>query len=474
MATTAFFAVQRWRQSNASQPIRSVAILPLTNLSGDPSQQYFADGMTEELTNELGQVTSLRVTSRTSTMSYKETKKNLLEIGRELNVDGIVEGSVEREGNRVRVTTQLIDARNDKRIWAHSYEREMTSVLGLEGDVARAIAEQIQIELTPQQQVRFSSTQRVNPEAVDLYLQAVQRFNTGNPKAAAELLHRSIEKDPGYAPAHVSLASAYGWMGEAGLMPYGQAFSFQKAEALKAIALDDSRAEPHLDLGFAALNQEWDWTTPAREFSRALELNPNSAPVLWANAYYMVRIGRANEAIREAKLALQLDPVSTDSYMNTGFIFYYAHQYDQALAQIQHAEGMHPDPTQLLFPMGVIDVEKGLYDEGIQEFKKIGDWPHALGHMGNAYARQGHAAEARGILPKLTEHIEKTGVGRYEIALVYAGLKDKDSAFDWLEKAYQVRDKGLTYLKIDPCLDPLRSDPRFQSLLQRVGFPTNK
>jgi len=471
LTVAVLFIVERSRQAVAAQPIRSIAILPLANFSGDPSQDYFADGMTEELTAELGQVNSLRVISRTSTMTYKGTKKTLPEIARELNVDGMIEGSIDREGNRVRITVQLIDSKTDQHIWAHTYDRDMTSVLQMQSDVARAIADQVQIELTPQVLAHFNRTQTVDPQAVELFLQAAQRLDRGNPKAAIDLLRQAIEKDPNYAPAHASLADAYGWMGEAGWMSYKEAFSLQKAEALKAIALDDSRPEPHLNLGIAAMNQSWDWATQSREFQRALQLNPNAANVHWAYANYLSRYGQPDQAVAEAKLALQLDPVSSRSFTNTAFVHYYARRYDQALVDMQQSAALHADSMEVLFPLGVIYVEKGLYDQGIEEFKKLGDVPHALGHMGNAYARQGRTAEARALLPKVEKHIEKSGVGRYEIALIYAGLKDNDNAFAWLEKAYDAHDKGLTYLKIDPGLDPLRSDPRFGSLMKRVGLP---
>ncbi len=293
LALAGSWSVLRWKNLFPNHQIRSIAILPLTNLSSDSAQEYFADGMTEELTSELGQVNSLRVISRTSTMTYKGTKKTLPEIAKELNVDGIVEGSVEREGNRVRVTIQLIDSSTDQHIWAHSYNRDMTSVLELQSDVAHAIADQIRIELSPQQQAHFNRTQHVNPEAVELYLQAVDRLNTGNPSTAIDLLRRAVEKDQNYAPAHASLANAYGWMGEAGWMSYTEAFSLQKSEALKAIALDDSRPEPHLELGIAAMNQSWDWATLSKELQRALELNSNAANVHWAYANYLDRLGRS-------------------------------------------------------------------------------------------------------------------------------------------------------------------------------------
>jgi TolB-like protein/Tfp pilus assembly protein PilF len=464
------FALKTWWGSSASAPIRSVAILPLVNLSGDPAQEYFADGMTEELISELGQVPALRVISRTSVMTYKGTKKTVPVIARELRVEGILEGSIIREGNKVRVIIQLIDSRTDQHIWAHTYERDMSSVLELQSEVAHAISDQVQIELTPQQQARLTRVRRTDPAALDLYLQGMQRLNSGNPADAIDLFHLAIKKDPDYAAAYAGLATAYGWMGEAGWISYAEAFAQQKAAAQKAIELDDSRPEPHLDLGFAAMNQDWDWATQRKEFRRAIELNPNSAAVHWAYANYLTRVGLASDSVAEAKLALQLDPVSSRSYMNFSFIYYYARHYDEALAQIERAIALHPDPMETAFPLSIIHVEKGQYDKAIQEFREMGNVPHGLGHLGNAYARSGLKAEARSVVPKLKEHVDKTGIGRYEIALIYAGLQENDKAFEWLESAYQVRDKGLTYLKIDPCLDPLRSDQRFVLLVQRVGI----
>lgn len=466
------FAGQTWKKTPAVEPIRSIAILPLINLSGDPNQDYFADGMTEELIAELGKVPKLRVTSRTSAMTYKGTKKTLPQIAHELGVDGIVEGSILRESNHVRITAQLIDSRTDEHVWAHSYERDMTGVLELQTEVARAVTDEIEVELTPQQQARFSVPRRVKPEAVDAYLQGTREMNFGNPRSALEYFRQAVEKDPDFAAAHAALSRAYGWMGEAGWMSYAEAFSEQKAEALKAIELDDSRPEPHLELGIVAMNQDWAWSVQKKEFQRALELNRNSAAVHWAYANYLSRVGLVNDALDEARLALEIDPASSHAYMSMSFIYYYARQYDEALVQIERAMAFRPDPAETLFPLSIIYVERNEFDKAIREFRKMGDLPHGLGHLGNAYARAGRKAEARAILPKLREHVAETGVGRYEIALIYAALKDHDQAFEWLERAYQVRDKGLTYLMVDPCLDPLRSDPRFHPLLQRIGFPT--
>jgi tetratricopeptide (TPR) repeat protein len=348
----------------------------------------------------------------------------------------------------------------------------MAGVLELQSDVARAITDEIRIEVTPQQQARFHRARPVNPQAIEAYLQGTQQISSGNPRGAIEYFRQAIEKEPDYPAAHAALSSAYGWMGEAGWMSYAEAFSQQKAEALKAIELDDSRPEPHLELGIAAMNQDWDWATQKKQFQRALELNANSAAVHWAYANYLSRVGLVNDAVDEGNLALRIDPVSSHSYMNISFIYYYARRYDQALAQIERAIALRPDPAETLFPLSIIFVEREEYEKAIQAFLKMGDVPHGLGHLGNAYARGGRKTEARAILPKLREHVDKTGIGRYEIALIYAGLRDNDQAFEWLERAYQVRDKGLTYLMVDPCLDPLRTDPRFNVLLKRVGFPT--
>jgi TolB-like protein/thioredoxin-like negative regulator of GroEL len=449
----------------------AIAVLPLQNLSGDPRQDYFADSLTEELIADLGQVSASRVISRTSVMTYKGTKKTLPQIARELGVDTVVEGSVLRQGNQVRITAQLIDARTDHHLWARSYVRDLNDVLTLQAEVARTIADQVRIAVTPEERARLARPRTVDPEAQEFYLQGMQALGTGNPGNAIGYFQQAIEKDPNYAQAHAALADSYGWMGEAGWMPYSEAFPREKAAALKAISLDEALPEGHVQLAHAAMNLDWDWATEGKEFKRALELNPSSAPVRWAYSNYLERMGRLPEAISQLQLALQLDPISSRAYHNTAFGYYYARQYDQALLQMQHAAALHHEPGELIFPLAVIYVEKGMYDEAIQQFQKLDDQPHALGHMGNAFARMGRAAEARQMIAALQKHVQDTGVGRYEIALVYAGLGEKDDAFAWLEKSFAVRDKGLTYLKIDPCLDPLRSDSRFQDLVRRVGLP---
>ena len=455
-----FAGFEKWTSdSHARQGIRSIAILPLKNLSGDPGQEFFADGMTEELINDLGQVSTLRVISLTSAMSYKGTKKKLPEIARELAVDGVVEGSVEREGNQVRISAQLIDARADRPIWAHTYVRGTTSVLDLQGEVAKAIADEIRITVTPQEKARLARGRPIDPEAQDSYLHGMLGLDADDCKSAIEYFNQALAKDPNYAQAHAALANCYGRLGESGQMAYKDAFSRQKSEATRAIELDDSLPEGHAELANTAMTLDWDWAAAATEFHRALELNPSSAPTHDRYAMYLARKGEFPEAIAEIREGMKLDPVSGRSYKEAASIYYFSRQFDKALALDQDS-----------FQLGRVDVEKGMYAQSIRNFLRAGDNPHNWGHLGNAYARSGQVDSARKYISRLKANVRRNGVGRYEIALIYAGLSDKNEAFQWLEESYRAHDVGLTYLKIDPCLAGLRSDARYNSLLRRVGL----
>ena len=471
IASLAYLAFRKWSADFSSrQGIRSIAILPLKNLSGDPTQDYFADGMTEELINDLGQVSTLRVISLTSSMSYKGTKKALPEIARELSVGGVVEGSVQREGNQVRISAQLIDARADRPIWAHTYVRDMTSVLALQGEVAQAIADEISTKVTPQEQARLARQGSIDPQAQDFYLHGMIQLDADDCKSAIGNFNQAVARNPGYAQAHAALANCYGRLGESGHMAYKDAFTRQKAEATRAVELDESLPEGHAELANTAMTLDWDWTAAATEFHRALELNPNSAIVHQKYAFYLVRTGQPREALAEVERGVDLDPVSGRSFHFEGFIDYFSRQYDQALSLVKTVRGLDINPPDWSFLLGDVYAEKGMYSESIAEFLKSGNGPDSLGHLGNAYARAGQAAAARKTIAELEADVAKDGIGRYEIALVYTGLGDKQNAFKWLEEAYNAHDVGLVYLKVDPCLDPLRSDPRFDDLLRRVGL----
>jgi TolB-like protein/thioredoxin-like negative regulator of GroEL len=471
LAAMGYLGFKKWRgDSHATTGIRSIAILPLNNLSGDPGQEYFADGMTEELINDLGQVSTLRVISLTSAMSYKGTKKKLPDIARELAVDAVVEGGVLRAGNQVRISAQLIDSRSDRPVWARTYVRDLTSDLAWQGEVAQAIADEISINVTPQEQARLARRRPIDPQAQDLYLRGLIQLDADDCKSALDYFKRALAENPNYAEAHAALANCYGRLGESGRMAYDEAFPNQKKEAAKAIELDDSLPEGHAELANTAMTLDWDWTAAAKEFHRALELNPNSAPIHESYAFYLVRTSQLPEALAEVERGVDLDPVSGRSFHYEGFIYYFSHQYDQALSLIRRVRALDIKPPDWSFLLGDVYAEKGMYAESIAEFLKSGHGPDSLGHLGNTYARAGKLDAARNTIAKLQQDVREDGVGRYEIALVYAGMGRKQDAFEWLEEAYRAKDVGLVYLKVDPCLDPLRSDPRFDDLVKRVGL----
>lgn len=470
LASVAYLGFHAWRSNSlAAASIRSIAIMPFENVSGDPRQDYFADGMTEELIADLGRVSSLHVISKTSSMSYKGTKKALPEIAKELSVDSVVEATVLRDGNQVRITVNLIDARTDHPMWTHSFMRQTGDVLTLQGELAAALADEVSVNVMPRQPSHPVHAMSVSAEAEDLYFQGIQRLNEFDVKGALGYFERAVESAPNFAKAHVALATCYGQLGEDGVLDYSEAFSKQRTEATKAIELDASLPEGHAEIANAAMNLNWDWATAATEFNRALKLNPSLAPVHERYAVYLERTGNMSESIAEARRGLELDPLSARSFSNAAFTYYFSRQYDAALVADQKSP-LHQSNS---FLLGDVFVEKGMYKDAINEFLKLGDSPHKLGHLGNAYARAGQVREARKTLAELIGYVSKHEIGRYEIALVYAGLGDKNEAFAWLEEAYKTHSEGLTNLKIDPCLDPLRSDPRFDDLVHRVGLPMN-
>jgi TolB-like protein len=471
VATLGYVGSRKWYSDSYSRSgIHSIVILPLENLSGDATQEYFADGMTEELINDLGQVSTLRVISLTSSMSYKGTRKKLPEIAHELAVDAVVEGGILREGNEVRISVQLIDARTDRPIMAHTYVRDLSNAHAWQGEVAQAIVDEISIKVTPQEQARLARNRSIDPEAQDLYLRGMLRLEADDCRSAVVYFNQALSSDSNYAQAHAALANCYGRMGESGQMAYKEAFSQQKAEALRAVELDDSLPEGHAELANTAMTLDWDWAKAETQFNRALELNPNSAPIHEKYAFYLARTGQLSKALAEVERGVDLDPVTWHSFHADGFICYFARHYDDALSLIQRVHALNINPPDWSFLLGDVYSEQGRFTESIAEFLKSGDGPDSLGHLGNAYARAGRTDDARKTITRLEQHVQKNGVGRYEIALVYAGLGNKQQAFKWLEDAYAAHDVGLLYLRVDPCLDPLRSDPRFDDLVRHVGL----
>jgi serine/threonine protein kinase/tetratricopeptide (TPR) repeat protein len=471
--------VYTWRNRLATHSggpqIQSLAVLPLENLSDNPEQEYFAEGMTEELITQLAQISALRVISRTSVMSYLGSRKPLSKIAKELQVDAVVEGSVTQSGQRVRITAQLIQASTERHLWAKSYERDLKDVLGLQGEVARDIAREIQVTLTPQEHARLTSSRPVNSEAYDAYLKGRYHWNKGTEedyRTARKYFERAAEIDRNYAPAFSGLAN-YFWATDE-LAPQ-VAMPMAKDYALKALAIDDTLSDAHTTLANVRFNADWDWPAAEKEFKRALELNASDAEAHRTYSVFLSAMGRAAEALMEMQTAQRLDPISLITSSSAGWTFYFARQYDRAIEQCQKALELDPNFVGAHECLGNAYLAKGIYGKAIAESQRAatdsGNDPLRSAGLGRAYALAGRIAKARKVLRDLQAASKRHYVPPYFPATVYAALGEKDEAFSWLEKAYGERDPYLTWLKVDDSVDPLRSDTRFRELLSRIGLP---
>jgi TolB-like protein/DNA-binding winged helix-turn-helix (wHTH) protein/Flp pilus assembly protein TadD len=468
---------QRLLRTSAGR-IQSLAVLPLENLSGDPAQEYFADGMTEALITDLGKIGELRVISRTSVMRYKGTKKPLREIASELQVDALVEGTVVRSGDRVRVTANLVQASPEKHLWAASFERELRDVLALQDDVSRAIANDIQIKLTPQEQARLASAHPVDLEAYEAYLEGryfwERLWPTGGPKAS-EYFELATKKDPAWALPYSGLADIYAVDGGNTAIP-NEYCRKAKAVALEAVKRDDEAAETHAILADVEFWCDWDWVGAEREIRQAIELNPNFARAHSSHGRYLLTLGRADEGLAETKRAVELDPLSLRIRWDRWLLLYMAGQYDGAAEQCRKMQELDPNLGIGHVYCGDVDVQQGKLAEGIQELEKAvalseGSIPRAIAHLGYAYAVVGRKNDAEKQLAQLKEVAKQRHVHPDLLAGVYAGLGQKEEAFEWLEKAYQVHARDLLELKYDPHFNNLHSDPRFIDLVRRIGLP---
>jgi serine/threonine-protein kinase len=458
--------------------IQSIAVLPLENLSRDPEQEYFADGMTDELITNLSKISSLRVISRTSVMQYKGAKKPLREIAQALGVDGVIEGSVFRAGSRVRITAQLIHAATDRHLWAESYERDLTDVMALQGEVTRAIAGEVKAVLTPQEQTRLASARPVNPEAHEAYLKGRYSWNLRTEeglKKGIEYFQQAIEKDPGHALAYAGLADSYDALAYWNLMAPKEAFPRAKAAALKALEMDETLAEAHASLGEARFKYDWDWVGAEKEYKRAIELNPGYATAHGWYAGYLSGMGRHDKAIAEAKRAQELDPLSLSINAGEGWAFFCARRYDEAIAQCRRTLELNVGfyPTHLY--LGFAYEQKKLFEQAIAEYQEaIGlgrGKPLLAPYLARGFAAAGKRTEALTIISQMAELSKRRYVSPYGMAQIYAALSDPGRAFQWLDKACQERDTWLVWLKVEPGFDSLHSDPRFQDLLRRMNFP---
>jgi serine/threonine protein kinase/tetratricopeptide (TPR) repeat protein len=458
--------------------IESLAVLPLENLSRDPEQEYFAEGMTDELITSLAKISALRVISRTSVMRYKGTNKPLPEIARGLDVDGIIEGSTLRADGRVRITAKLIQAKTERLLWANSYERHQRDVLALQGEVAQAIANEIKVKLTPQEQARLSSTHPLNPEAYEAYLKGRYEWNRRTEEGlrkSLEYFHQAIAAEPSYAAAYSGLADSYSMLWDNGFLGSDECIPKARAAALKAIEIDDNLAEAHVSLAMVMGSYDWNWTAAEKEYRRAIELNPNYATAHHWYAGHLAQMGHHVEALEEIRKARQLDPLSPRINAVVGLHLYWARQYDLALEELNKALELNRNDPLTHNILGVVYLQKGKNREAIAELLRanqlIGEKGLPLLDLAYAYAFVGERDEARKMLEKLERQAKRTYVSPTGIGLIYAVLGERQQAFAWLERAYEQRDYSLLELKVDPIFDPLRSDPRFQDLLRRVGLP---
>jgi TolB-like protein/DNA-binding winged helix-turn-helix (wHTH) protein/Flp pilus assembly protein TadD len=463
---------------NRSHPdIQSLAVLPLANLNADPAQDYFADGMTEALITELAKISAVRVISRTSVVQYKETKKTLPEIAHELKVDAIVEGSLLYSGDQVRINAQLLQANPERHLWAESYERKMSDILALQIEVTRAIASEINARLTPQEQTHLTRVRQVNPEAYQAYLKGRYFWNKRTPEGfnkGIEYFNLAISIDPSYAPAFAGLADCYNLLNDYDVLPPKEAIPRAKAAAEQALAIDSTLAEAHASLGFALARYDWDWIGAEHEFQRAIELKPNYAIAHHWYALQLAMMGRFQQAMMEMNKALELDPLSLIINANIGWLLFFERNYDQAKERLQRTLEMDPNFLSAQVKLGWVYEQQGMYEEAIVQFKNAlalsGDDANIIGLFGNSYALSGNKVEAMKIINKLQAQSKQRYISPYWIANIYACLGEKDNAFQWLNKAFEERSGGLVWLKVEPKLDPLRSDPRFLELLNAIGL----
>jgi TolB-like protein len=456
--------------SRPHQSIRSILILPLKNLSGDPNEDSLADGMTAELINSLGQISRLRVISLTSSMNLKGSSKMVPEIARDLKVEGVVEGSVRKEGSRLQIIIELIDAHADRPIWAQTYTREMDSASDLEGEIAGDIVQEVTTPVSSEERARFERSQPANAQAHAAYLRGLLLLHAGHDRDACVNLRQAVQADSQFAPAHSALAECFGRLVVSGLMPNREGFSAQKSEALQAISLDPLLAEPHAELADAVMALDRDWQTAGKEYQRALDLNPNSAEAHQKYAIFLALQGKTREAINEVEIGTNLDPISAEAIRNQVFVYLIARQYDKVLSLIETSRTLGIDPSGMNYFLGAANARKGQYQASIDWYLKAQKSPHTLGHIGSAYALAGQKQLALKTIATLQSDVRDSGVGLYEIAVIYAGLGDRENALRWLKAASDAYDVGLLYIKVDPSFDPMRNEPEFQELVRHIGL----
>ncbi|HKU26618.1 MAG TPA: winged helix-turn-helix domain-containing protein, partial [Candidatus Sulfotelmatobacter sp.] len=467
-------------KKEADNSIQSVAVLPLENLSRDPEQEYFADGMTEALITSLAKISALRVTSRTTVMKYKSVRdKSSPEVARELGVDRIVEGTVLRSGDRVRISVQLIDGCSDTHLWAESYERDLQDVLALQSEVARAIANEIQVKLTPEEQVQLRRTRRVVAEAYEAYLMGRHNWNKRNPEGLAKgvaYFQQAIDIDPTYAAPYAGLADSQSRLGFFTDVAPEEGCARGKAAALKAIEMDNTLAEGYVALGFASLHYDFDIVAAEDATQQALELDARNALARQMRACCLMARGQSEAAVVEILRAVHLEPLNLALHFTAASFHYMARRYDEAIALSQKAIELDSNFAPLRWAMSLAFVQKQMCEQAVAHMEQAVEisrkGPYFLGSLGHVYAAAGRNQDALRVVDELEEMSKKRHISPYWNGMIYAALPEKkDEAFIWLERAREEHAPWMAYIKAPPWFDNLRSDRRYYSLLQRMKIP---
>ena len=460
---------------SGEEAIDSVAVLPFENLTGDPEADYLSDGLSESLINSLSRVRGLHVVSRASSFSFKGSETAPVEAGERLSVRAVVTGRVQRRGELLVVSAEMIGVEDDVQLWGERYTRPATDLMAIQSDLAAAIGDTLRLELGSQPPGQLLANVTADPEAYELYLKARYQISKATPESlekGVELMQQAIELDPDYALAHAGLADAYSHLAGWGRVPRVSVMPQAEAAARRAIELDPSLAEPHYSLAQARVILDRDWVGGEREFRRCIELSPSYAPCYSTLAYNLSQLGRHEEAVELGKRARQLDPLSITIAVSAGRRLYFARRYDEAIAVYRNVLRWSPNAAYARWGLGRAYAQKGMYDEAIEEFLKRDvatagtNWS-----LGYTYGAAGRGDDARRVLDYLLERARTGYVPPSMIAIVYAGLGEKDKAFEWLEKGYEENDDVSNFLAVEPCFDLLRDDPRYADLLRRMNLP---
>ena len=477
LASAAWLLFRHRPHTTTPPKITSLAVLPLENLSGDPAQEYLADGMTEEVIGRMSMIHGLRVIFRTSVMQLKYTKLLAPEIAAKLGVDSLVEGSVIREGNRIRVHAQLIRPANDEHFWSETYDRELGDALTLESEVAESIAQKVETTITGEEHARLIAARPVSPDVYEVYLKglAAPENNRADMEAKIAYFNEAIRRDPTFAPAYVGLANGYGWLGlvEVGAMRPLEARQRVITAARKALELDPNLGEAHAQLAFVYM-EGWQWSNAEAEYRRALELNPNDAAAyLGFGAGWLMLQGRTDEALAMSRRALELDPLG-DAGTELGWVLFHARRYDEAIQELRSAIAVHPNKAYARSALAEVLICKGQSGEAISLLKEANVMtnhsPGSVLWLAVAYAHAGRRKEAVHLIDELKMRQRTTYVPPAAFVYPYLALGDNDQAFDWLERAYREQSNILMFLRVGPFFDPVRNDPRFKDLVRRVGL----